>query len=88
MDRRSIGKDEFRSRFFKVLENKGVGEVARPYYLKHLELWGVYLRGRSGERRSTLVGQWILELGRNPAFEEYQIRQAARAVRLKNRERD
>lgn len=79
--RKSISKVDFRREFSQILKQKGVSERARPFYWGYLKDWGKVLRA-SGERvEEELFLVWIRDLGRNGRLEEYQIRQAIRAVR-------
>ncbi len=90
---RSSGKGEFYGRYRLFLANQGVADKAIPYYVRHLERWGEHLRkagnregeagnGGAGVGRERIFADWLILLGGIPRLEDWQIRQAADAVRL------
>ncbi len=78
---KSMSRSNFHREFSLLLRKKGVTQTSIPYYISFLKSWGGELRRNSGRDRGALFEEWIRELGRNKNREDYQIRQAMRAVK-------
>ena len=75
-------KEAFWASFNGFLREKKVSAKSWPYYRKHLERWGAYRRrhAESGEIQD-LARRYLDELGGNPDYEDWQVVQAAQAIR-------
>jgi len=86
-------KHIFAAKFKQSLINKGISEKARPYYHRYLAQWGRYLRIQKERRAAedfdensfdhpSAFKEWLSELGGIPDLQDFQIRQAADAVKM------
>lgn len=90
-------KKLFYKNFELFLANEGIINKFIPYYSRHLEHWGRFLRDSKLQLRELdsedsdiskegnyehKFRSWITRLGGNPRLEDWQLHQAADAVRL------
>ncbi len=76
----SSRKERFRADFLALLSRKRVSERAQPWFFRHLEAWGRWLReGKRRPGREELLG-WMRELDGKPTWSSFQIQQALQAV--------
>ncbi len=76
----SSRKERFRADFLALLFRKRVSERAQPWFFRHLEAWGRWLReGKRRPGREELLG-WMRELDGKPTWSSFQIQQALQAV--------
>jgi len=76
-------KEEFSRRFWSLLVEEGVSEKARPYYMRHLERWGVAVRQRPVDvgKKDFLEG-YLKTLVHTDGVAPFLAYQTAEAVRL------
>ena len=92
-NRRSREKEGFYKKYEAFLRTQGVASRRVPYYVQNLERWGDHLRrvlqgmgeqvkGQKKRGYFEIFEYWLTELGGIPRVEDWQVRQAADAVRL------
>ena len=92
-NRRSREKEGFYKKYEAFLRTQGIPSRRVPYYVQNLERWGDHLRrvlqgmGEQAKEQKErgyfeIFEYWLGELGGIPRVEDWQIRQAADAVRL------
>ena len=80
LDSGSSRKEQFRVQFLTLLEEKRVSDRAQPWFLRHLESWGRWLRERKLRPGRSEIEAWARELGGKPTWSSFQVRQALQAV--------
>jgi hypothetical protein len=79
----SSKKEDFSRGFVELLGKEGISEMARPYYLRHLERWGVAFRQRPAEmsKKDFLEG-YLERLSHTAGVLPFVVYQTAEAIRL------
>ena len=76
-------KDEFSRCFKDLLIKERVPERAQPYYLRHLERWGVAFRQRpAGVSQQEFLEGYLNKLSHTDGVEPFMVHQTAEVVRL------
>ncbi|MFD2258142.1 hypothetical protein ACFSSA_15785 [Luteolibacter algae] len=76
-------KDEFLRDFQDLLVRERVPEKSRPYYLRHLERWGVAFRQRpAGISKKDFLEEYLNKLSHTAGTEPFVVYQTAEAVRM------
>jgi len=78
----SSKKQDFHRKYQHYLKGRGVADKILSYYKRYLEGWGAHLRqDGNGRAKPEVFREWLEKLGRNPRWEDWQLRQALDAVR-------
>lgn len=76
-------RDAFLRGFHELLAKERVPEKARPYYLRHLERWGVAFRQRpAGVSKQDFLDGYLNKLSHTAGIEPFMVYQTAEVVRL------
>lgn len=76
-------REEFSRRFDELLKVERVSEKARPYFVRHLERWGVAFRKRPVDvAKQDFLEGYLNELVHTKRAEPFVVYQTAEAVRL------
>ena len=73
-------KEIFRKNFLILLDNNGVPENRRGFFLNHLRLWSRWLRDGRRPAGSEAIEVWVREIDGNPRWSPFQIKQALLAI--------
>jgi integron integrase len=76
-------KEDFIRRFGDLLGRERIPEMARPYYIRHLERWGTAVRHRpAGVDKKDFLEGYLTKLSHTAGVEPFVVYQTAEAVRL------
>jgi hypothetical protein len=79
----SSKKENFSRDFIKLLGKERISEKARPYYLRHLERWGVAFRQRPAEMgKKVFLEGYLQGLSHTAGVDPFVVYQTTEAIRL------